>query len=121
VEHAPSFDDDWLTATAEYNLACFWARYAGAPGATAEQASGRTLQAVTLLRRAIGRSEEALNEARGDPAFDAIRASTGFRALTATKPPSDGVESPPTRYAVTLDPGPELIALARDSSSSTEA
>jgi hypothetical protein len=81
VKCAPDFRGDWPTATAEYNLACFWSRYAGTAGIASDQGKCHTLKAVGLLRRTIGRREKALAEARVDPAFDSIRTTAGFQAL----------------------------------------
>jgi hypothetical protein len=59
----------------------------------------------------------AIEEARVDQAFDEIRDDAGFEALIKeTKKPA-GAEQP-LRYAITLDPGPELLALAREPPSS---
>jgi hypothetical protein len=71
----------WLTATAEYNLACFWSRYSDVAGNDQVERAKRTFKAVSSLRRAIERNEAAIDEARIDPALDPIRYSDGFKAL----------------------------------------
>jgi hypothetical protein len=99
----------WRSSTAEYNLACFWSRYAHA-AATDRERARRTIESVRLLRRAINRDRHIAAEAQVDPAFDPIRASAGFQALvqeTKTASPAAMAQ----RYAVTLDPGPELLEL----------
>lgn len=101
----------WLTATAEYNQACFWSRYAGVSNDVPEGII-RTRKALSSLRRAVERMERARGEARIDPAFDPIRENEGFKAIVKEPPEKQPVEKP-TRYAITLDPGPELISLAR--------
>jgi hypothetical protein len=100
----------WLSATAEYNQACFWSRYAGLSKQQAKRVK-RTRKAVKALRRAIEREQRLRGEALVDPAFDPIRKDDGFKA--AIEPPQEeAVEEKPTRYAVTLDPGPELLSRA---------
>jgi hypothetical protein len=106
----------WLSADGDYNLACLYSRYAEQAGKGSADFEARQVQAVRLLRRSIDRRESerrsvAIEEAEVDPAFDPIRDSPGFEAVLA---PSKGKnEQPgPTRYAVTLDPGPVLSALA---------
>jgi len=101
----------WLTATAEYNLACFWARYAGVAGSDQSKRDERTFNAVSSLRRAIERNGEAIDEARIDPALDSIRDSDGFKTLVAKRKDPEQDQPKPLRYAITLDPGPELPAL----------
>jgi hypothetical protein len=102
----------WRTASAEYNLACCWARYARLAQTPAER-HARTAEAVRLLRRAANREADAIDEARIDPAFDAIRATAGFQAVTAEAPPPKAAAEQPQRYALTLDPGPTLHRLLR--------
>lgn len=111
VEKRPDYGEQWLTATAEYNLACFWARYAEHTNNQRQKAI-HTGKAVELLRRASERGEQPLADARVDPAFDAIRATAGFKTLTEAAQTQAAEPPPPTRYAVTLDPGPQLLALA---------
>jgi hypothetical protein len=99
----------WRSSTAEYNLACFWSRYARVAETDLERAR-RTIESVRLLRRAINRDRHIAAEAQVDPAFDPIRASAGFQAL-AQKTEVASPPAPAQRYAVTLDPGPELLEL----------
>ncbi len=101
----------WRSATAEYNLACFWSRYASA-APDEDERKRRTIEAVRRLRHAIYRKENAILEARVDPAFDPIRDDGGFEAIVKERHPPAESEKP-VQYAVTLDPGPELLALAR--------
>ncbi len=113
-------DPTWRSATAEYNLACLLSRYADRIAADAgrDAAAKRAalVEAVRRLRRALARDVlmtdgALLAEARVDPAFDGVvRRSKAFKTLTAiVEPPSK--PGKPTRYAVTLDPGPEMVKL----------
>jgi hypothetical protein len=111
VKDLTGLPDGWLTATAEYNLACFWARYAGLAGSDQDERGKRTFEAVSSLRRAIERNAEAVDEARIDPALDSIRDSDGFKAVMEQRTDPEQDEPKPSRYAITLDPGPELLAL----------
>jgi hypothetical protein len=111
------FGRPWRSATAEYNLACFFSRYAGSlkEDATKDDDTKRTavVDAVRCLRRAIARDGAMAVEARVDPAFDAIRDDNDVFQALVKEPTKPAQAEEPTRYAVTLDPGPELISLAR--------
>jgi hypothetical protein len=100
----------WRTAAAEYDLACFWSRYAGIAGNDDAKREERTAIAIRSLHSAIGREPGAREEALVDPAFDPIRTTPGFAAVTkAPANPTSAAE--PQQYAVTLDPGPVLAGL----------
>jgi hypothetical protein len=106
----------WLSADGDYNLACLYSRYAEQSGKGSAAFEERQVQAVRLLRRSIDRRESerrsiAIEEAEVDPAFDPIRDSPGFKAVLA-RPAGEDEQAAATRYAVTLDPGPVLSALA---------
>lgn len=101
VNIPPALGDGWHSATAEYNLACFWSRYAKAAEkegkATKEDdIKERTREAVRALRQAIGREEGVVKEATVDPAFDPIREDDGFLAVVAEPPkkPKPTIASP---------------------------
>ena len=101
----------WLSASGEYNLACFWARNAAVtPEADEEKRRKHVKSSVEALRRAIVREEGMAAEARVDPAFDSIRDEPGFKAAVKPKPVAKKTVEP-TRYVVTLDAGPKLTKL----------
>jgi hypothetical protein len=102
----------WLSATAEYNLACYWARRAGILALHEHERANAALQAVRCLRRAMDRDDDIRAEALVDPALDPIRKEPGFEALVQTPEPKDEPDKP-QQYAITLDPGPVLRGLAR--------
>jgi hypothetical protein len=80
LKQEPRLQDAWLSASAEYNLACFWSRYAAYAGnADLEQKRVRT--AIVHLRRSIERTDNAVIEARTDPAFDTIRSTPAFASI----------------------------------------
>jgi hypothetical protein len=102
----------WLSASGEYNLACFWARYAGVTAeADDEKRRKRVKSSVDALRRAIVRDGGMAAEARVDPAFDSIRGEPAFEAVVKEKPSAKKAAEEPTYYAVTLDAGPKLAKL----------
>jgi hypothetical protein len=79
VAKEPDFGGSWLSASAEYNLACFWSRYSGLAEGAAQQT--RLRRAIVHLRRSIERTGNAIVEARTDPAFDAIRDTEAFGSI----------------------------------------
>jgi hypothetical protein len=108
--------DRWLSADGEYNLACLYSRYAATVARDSSEFKERQAEAVRHLRRSIDRRQDdrqqaAIKEATVDPAFDAVRTSAGFRD-TLRRPKASANEPEATRYAVTIDPGPVLSALA---------
>jgi hypothetical protein len=110
VARIPDFDEHWLTATSEYNVACFWARYSAL--ATASEKTERVAKSIAALRRTIERTNRAVREARIDPDFDAIRTEPDFVQLVPAKQPSTApTPVAPTQYVITLDAGPDLTRL----------
>jgi hypothetical protein len=109
VKAPPNPKSRWRTVAAEYDLACFWSRYVEVAADVATR-DKRTATAIRALNSAIDRDPGAREEALLDPAFDPIRPTAGFAAVT--KPPAKpATTEEPQQYAVTLDPGPVLAGL----------
>ncbi|MHB8243483.1 MAG: hypothetical protein ACYDHN_16030, partial [Solirubrobacteraceae bacterium] len=106
VRKVPDFQSEWLTATSEYNVACFYSRYSALAAGSLN--AERVDKAVAALKRASERTRHALKEARMDPDFDAIRDEPAFVQLVAVKPQPKSEPQKPTHYVVTLDAGPDL-------------
>jgi len=107
-------DREWLTALAQYNLACFWSR--AIKNDRKVKKADALKRSIRALRRALEREPWMLSAARGDAAFDPIRATDAFQTLLASiedAQPKPAAADPPTRYTITVDPGSELTELIK--------